>query len=102
MPYLNVDEVETALALAADPANAAFTELLTLPHRTWERRTCQALRIHHGNPGAAGSTCSAACTPGSGAAPTSSSTTCSCSPTPTATRPASRRATPASAPPRGA
>src|SRR5512144_1910239 len=49
MPYLNVDEVETALALAAGPANAAFTELLTLPHRTWERRTCQALRIHHGN-----------------------------------------------------
>lgn len=49
MPYLNVDEVETALALAAGPPNAAFTELLTLPHRTWERRTCQALRIHHGN-----------------------------------------------------
>src|SRR5512144_930851 len=54
MPYLNVDEVETALALAADPANAAFTELLTLPHRTWERRTCQALRIHHGNPARSG------------------------------------------------
>jgi hypothetical protein len=46
--YLNVVEVETALALAARPENAAFTELTTLPHRTWEGRTCSALRIHAG------------------------------------------------------
>jgi murein tripeptide amidase MpaA len=44
--YLNVAEVETALALAARPANAGFTELVPLPHRTWEGRTCSALRIH--------------------------------------------------------
>ncbi|SDD38795.1 Zinc carboxypeptidase [Geodermatophilus telluris] len=45
MSYLNVAEVETALALAARPENAAFTELTPLPHRTWEGRTCSALRI---------------------------------------------------------
>ena len=39
MSYLNVAEVETALALAARPEHAAFTELITLPHRTWEGRT---------------------------------------------------------------
>lgn len=48
MSYLNVAEVETALALAARPENADFTELTTLPHRTWEGRTCSALRIHSG------------------------------------------------------
>jgi murein tripeptide amidase MpaA len=52
--YLNVAEVETALALAARPANAGFTELITLPHRTWEGRTCSALRIHSGPPARAG------------------------------------------------
>jgi carboxypeptidase T len=46
--YLNVTEVETALALAARPENAGFTELITLPNRTWERRTCSALRINDG------------------------------------------------------
>ena len=54
MSYLNVAEVETALALAARPANAGFTELITLPHRTWEGRTCSALRIHSGPPARAG------------------------------------------------
>ena len=48
MTYLNVDEVETAIALAADPSNAGFTELVTLPNQTWEGRTCHAVRIHHG------------------------------------------------------
>jgi murein tripeptide amidase MpaA len=52
--YLNVAEVETALALAARPANANFTELITLPHRTWEGRTCSALRIHAGPAARAG------------------------------------------------
>jgi murein tripeptide amidase MpaA len=46
--YLNVAEVETALQVAAGPANAGFTELITLPHITWEGRTCRAIRIHHG------------------------------------------------------
>jgi len=31
MSYLNVAEVETALQLAAGPANAGFTERITLP-----------------------------------------------------------------------
>jgi carboxypeptidase T len=48
MTYLNVDEVETAIALAAGPPNAGFTELITLPHHTWEGRTCHAIRVHHG------------------------------------------------------
>lgn len=48
MTYLNVDEVETAISIAAGPANAAFTELVTLPHPTWEGRTCRAIRVHHG------------------------------------------------------
>jgi hypothetical protein len=52
--YLNVAEVETALALAARSENAAFTELTTLPHRTWEGRTCSALRIHAGQKARAG------------------------------------------------
>jgi carboxypeptidase T len=52
--YLNVTEVETALALAARPENAAFTELVTLPNRTWEGRTCSALRINDGEGGGAG------------------------------------------------
>ncbi|MBI4888977.1 MAG: hypothetical protein HY821_00040 [Acidobacteria bacterium] len=45
MPYLNVDEVETALMLAAGPPNTAFTELISLPHQTWDGRTCHAIRI---------------------------------------------------------
>lgn len=48
MSYLNVAEVETALQVAAGPANAGFTELITLPHITWEGRTCRAIRIHQG------------------------------------------------------
>lgn len=48
MSYLNVAEVETALQVAAGPRNAGFTELITLPHITWEGRTCRAIRIHRG------------------------------------------------------
>lgn len=48
MTYLNVEEVETAITLAAGAANAEFTELITLPNRTCEGRTCHAIRIHHG------------------------------------------------------
>ena len=54
MSYLNVAEVETALALAARPEHAAFTELTTLPYRTWEGRTCSALRIGAGPSARAG------------------------------------------------
>lgn len=49
MTYLNVEEVETAIALAAGPANASFTELITLPNPTCEGRTCHAIRVHHGD-----------------------------------------------------
>ncbi len=48
MTYLNVDEVESATALAAGGANADFTELITLPTPTWEGRHCRAVRIHQG------------------------------------------------------
>jgi len=51
--YLNVTEVETALQLAARQ-NAGFTELITLPNRTWEERTCSALRINDGGGAGAG------------------------------------------------
>lgn len=48
MTYLNVEEVETAITLAAGAANAGFTELITLPNQTSEGRTCHAIRVHHG------------------------------------------------------
>lgn len=44
--YLNVEEVETAIELAAGPTNAAFTERLALPEQTWQGRSCSAIRIH--------------------------------------------------------
>jgi len=52
--YLNVAEVEAALQVAADAPNAGFTELITLPHTTWEGRTCRAIRIHQGPAAAVG------------------------------------------------
>ena len=52
--YLNVAEVETALQAVAGPANAGFTELITLPHITWEGRTCRAIRVHNGAAAAVG------------------------------------------------
>ena len=48
MPYLNVEEVETATTLAAGPANSTFAELIDLPHETWEGRSSHAIRIHQG------------------------------------------------------
>jgi carboxypeptidase T len=48
MPYLNVNEVESALSVAANPPNAAFSRLITLPNKTWENRTCHALKIASG------------------------------------------------------
>jgi carboxypeptidase T len=47
--YLNVDEVESAIMLAAGPANSDFAELITLPTPTWEGRTCHAIRIGRGS-----------------------------------------------------
>ena len=49
MPYLNVTEVESALAVAAAAPNASFSQLITLPNQTWENRTCHALKIGNGS-----------------------------------------------------
>ena len=46
--YLNVVEVETALAAVAG-AHAAFTKLIKLPNKTWEKRLCHALKIGKGS-----------------------------------------------------
>jgi len=54
MPYLNVDEVESATKLAAGQANTEFTELIDLPNQTWEGRQCHAIRIHKGTDAARG------------------------------------------------
>jgi carboxypeptidase T len=48
VPYLTVDEVESALAVAAAPPNQGFTELIALPHLTWEGRQCHAIKIGAG------------------------------------------------------
>ena len=47
--YLNVAEVESALAAAATPPNDSFTRLITLPKKTWENRVCHALKIGKGS-----------------------------------------------------
>jgi murein tripeptide amidase MpaA len=44
MPYLNVVEVESALQVVA-ATYPGFTELVTLPHRTWDNRVCRAVRV---------------------------------------------------------
>ena len=44
MPYLNVVEVESALQVVA-ATHPGFTELVTLPHRTWENRVCRAVEV---------------------------------------------------------
>lgn len=52
--YLGVDEVESSLANAA-ARNPDFTQLIQLPNKTWEGRSCHALRIGHGTqPGRSG------------------------------------------------
>lgn len=45
MPYLNVNEVESALLVAAGAPFSGFVQLITLPHPTWEGRTCHAVRV---------------------------------------------------------
>jgi murein tripeptide amidase MpaA len=47
--YLNVVEVEKALAAIGDPPNDPFTKLIKLPNRTWEKRVCNALKIGKGS-----------------------------------------------------
>src|SRR2546426_4107636 len=47
--YLNVVEVEKALAVIGDPPNDPFTKLIKLPNRTWEKRVCNALKIGKGS-----------------------------------------------------
>jgi murein tripeptide amidase MpaA len=47
--YLNVDDVERSIAAVAAGPNAAFTRLLALPNKTWEGRTCHALKVANGN-----------------------------------------------------
>ncbi len=48
MPYLNVDEVESALSVAASAPFTAFTQLITLPELTWEGRQCHTIKIANG------------------------------------------------------
>lgn len=47
--YLPVDDVEALIAKAASGPNAGFTRLIPLPHKTWEGRSCQAIRIGRGD-----------------------------------------------------
>lgn len=47
--YLNVVEVEQALAAVAAPPNDSFTKLIPLPNKTWEKRMCNALKIGKGS-----------------------------------------------------
>jgi len=45
--YLDVEEVEAALALG-EKNNPGYVERIPLPHLTWEKRRCHALRIGKG------------------------------------------------------
>ncbi|WP_109481842.1 M14 family metallopeptidase [Paraburkholderia sp. C35] len=47
--YLDVDQVEAALAAACAAPNDVFTQRVKLPHPTWEKRTCHALKIGKGS-----------------------------------------------------
>ncbi len=49
MPYLNVNEVESALTVATSAPYTAFTQLIPLPNLTWEGRQCNAIKIAHGS-----------------------------------------------------
>jgi murein tripeptide amidase MpaA len=46
--YLDVEEIEAALASLAGADNSGFTKLIALPHQTWEGRTCHAINIGKG------------------------------------------------------
>ena len=47
--YLNVEEVEAALSVAASAPYTAITKLISLPEPTWEGRQCNAIKIANGN-----------------------------------------------------
>lgn len=47
--YLNIDEVESALKQATSSPTNAFTELIPLPHRTWEDRQTHAIKMGKGS-----------------------------------------------------
>ena len=47
--YLNVVEVEQALAAIAASPNDSFTRLIPLPNKTWEKRSGNALKIGKGS-----------------------------------------------------
>src|SRR6266851_1930979 len=48
MPYLNVDEVESALSVATSAPYTSFTQLVPVPNHTWEGRQCHAIKIANG------------------------------------------------------
>ena len=49
MPYLNVTEVESALAVATSAPFTGFTQSITLPNVTWDGNTSHAIRIGNGS-----------------------------------------------------
>ena len=49
LSYLNVEEVEAALSVAASAPYTAITKLIPLPESTWEGRRCNAIKIANGN-----------------------------------------------------
>lgn len=49
--YLNVAEVEAAIAALAQAPNDDFARLIPLPNETWEQRACHALKIGGGAAG---------------------------------------------------
>ena len=49
MPYLNINEVESALTVATSAPYTAFTQLIPLPNLTWEGRQCNAIKIANGS-----------------------------------------------------
>jgi murein tripeptide amidase MpaA len=51
MPYLNVVEVESALAAAAASPYTGITQLFTLPNMTWQGRQCHGIKIANGSGG---------------------------------------------------
>ncbi len=49
MPYLNIEEVESALTVATSAPYSAFTQLITLPNLIWENHECHAIKIANGS-----------------------------------------------------
>jgi len=49
LSYLNVDEVETALSVAASAPYTTITQLIPLPESTWDGHRCSAIKIANGS-----------------------------------------------------